>query len=223
MVMIKHMISSLGTLFQNFLLMILRLTLRAFVIAGVLGVIAAGFFTAKGYQMYQGAIREQGLEERIEEVESDGDYIALYDISEEFRSQLVESEDRRFYKHCGIDIGSIMRAAIADVKAGAFVQGGSTITQQLAKNLYFSSEKKIERKIAELFVVYKLEKEYSKDKILELYSNIIYFGESCYGVQEAASNYYNVDAGSLNKEQAAGLVFTIKCPNVYNPNVYARE
>ncbi len=77
--------------------------------------------------MYQGAIREQGLEERIEEVESDEDYVALYDISEEFRSQLVESEDRRFYDHCGIDIGSIMRAVIADVKAGAFVQGGSTI------------------------------------------------------------------------------------------------
>ena len=108
MVMIKHMISGLGKLFQKFLLMILRLMVRAFVIAGVLSVIAAGFFTVKGYQMYQGAIREQGLEERIEEVESDEDYVALYDISEEFRSQLVESEDRRFYDHCGIDIGSII-------------------------------------------------------------------------------------------------------------------
>lgn len=223
MIMIKHVISVLGKWFQKVLLAVLRLTFSAVAIAVVLSVIAAGFFTVKGYQMYQGAVGEQGLEERIEELERNENYVALYDISKEFSTQVVESEDKRFYDHCGIDAGSILRAVAADVEAGAFVQGGSTITQQLAKNLYFSSEKKIERKIAELFVVYNLEKEYSKDKILELYCNIIYFGENCYGIQEAASNYYSIDAAKLDKEQAARLVFTIKCPNVYNPHVYAKE
>lgn len=202
---------------------LLKVTVCLLMAGSILGFVVFSIFTVKGYKMYQQAIEEKGLEERIADVRNKENYTALNEISPDFKKQLLESEDKQFYEHGGIDFGSIIRAVAADVRAGAFVQGGSTITQQLAKNLCFSSEKKIERKIAELFVVYELEKDYSKDEILEMYCNIIYFGENCYGVQEAAENYYGINAYELNEMQSISLVFTIKCPNYYNPNVYTKE
>lgn len=210
-------------LFGAMIRKLLKIAACLFVTGGVLGLLAAGFFTVRGYKMYQKAVQEESLEERIAAVRNKEDFTSLDEISPEFKAQLLESEDKQFYEHGGVNVESIMRAVVADIKAGAFVQGGSTITQQLAKNLCFSSEKKIERKIAELFVVNRLEKEYTKDEILELYCNIIYFGENCYGVQEAAVNYFGVNASELDEKQAISLVFTIKCPNHYNPNVYTKE
>lgn len=192
-------------------------------ISTLLGVCVVGYFAVKGYGMYKDAVNEHSLEEMVSSARRDAGYVALSDISTEFKEQLLESEDKEFYEHCGISLKGIGRAFIADVKARAFVQGGSTITQQLAKNLYFTGEKKIERKFAELFVVYLLENFYSKDEILELYCNVIYFGEGCYGIQEAAQNYYGVDALHLDKDEAASLVFTIKCPTYYNPNAYGKS
>jgi membrane peptidoglycan carboxypeptidase len=104
--------------------------------------------------------------------------------------------------------------------AGRFEQGGSTITQQLAKNMYFSFEKKYERKVAELFVAFQLEKELTKDEILELYCNIAYYGEGCYGLKQAAEHYYGVDPLELSEVQIVALVWTLKSPNNYNPNAY---
>lgn len=223
MIINNHRPSVLGRRLQKALQVTFKLFTRILVMAVVLGCIVIGSFMVRGYRLYQAAVKEKGLEARIEAIEEKENYVALNDISSEFTGQLIESEDKHFYQHGGIDVGSTLRAVVTDIKAGAFVQGGSTITQQLAKNLCFTSEKKIERKIAELFVVYKLEKEYSKDKLLELYCNIIYFGENCYGIQDAAANYYGVNASELSKTQASCLVFTIKCPNYYNPNVYMKK
>lgn len=173
-----------------------------------------------GYKMYQEAISKESIEEAIAEIKEDDTYLTLDEIPESYKGGVVASEDKRFYKHSGMDLYATLRAVIVNLKAGSYKEGGSTITQQLAKNLYFSFEKKVERKVAELFVARDLEKMLTKDEILELYCNIAYFGEGCYGLEEAAEHYYGVDASQLSESQANALVFTIKSPNNYNPNVY---
>lgn len=223
MMRIKETMQSIRTMFCAVSKKIVKIIGVLLLLCSVLGILVMSVYTIRGYKMYRDVVKEDALVDRIACIEQKENYTALNDISSEFTKQLLTSEDRRFYEHIGIDFGSIVRAVIADLKAGSFVQGGSTITQQLAKNMCFSSEKKIERKVAELFVVYELENKYSKDKILELYCNIIYFGENCYGVEEAAANYFGVSADELSAEQAADMVFTIKCPNYYNPNVYVKK
>ncbi|MGB4984723.1 MAG: biosynthetic peptidoglycan transglycosylase, partial [Erysipelotrichaceae bacterium] len=130
----------------------------------------------------------------------------------------IESEDKRFYTHPGFDVIAIIRATYNNIKARGFVQGGSTITQQLAKNMYFSFEKTLERKVGELLMALKMERELTKNEIMELYINIIYFGEECYGIKEAARHYYNVDVNKLDLKQMKILVETIKSPSAFNPN-----
>lgn len=173
-----------------------------------------------GVAMYHEAMQQKTIASVVSEVREDPDYVTIDHISNEFLQQVIRSEDHRFYRHCGIDLIATGRALVHDIAAGAFVEGGSTITQQLAKNLYFSGEKKCERKVAELLTAFDLERELTKDEILELYCNIAYFGEGCYGIGEAAPHYYDVQAEALSHSEAASLVFTLKCPNEYNPNVY---
>ena len=188
----------------------------------LIGTITVGCIIAptvfKGYQMYKNATQEVDLDTKVKEIRANENYVTLDQIPQEYLTRLIQSEDKRFYSHHGIDYIATARAMYNNVKARAFKEGGSTITQQLAKNLYFSFEKKLERKVAELFVVQKLEKKLTKNEILELYCNIIYFGENCYGIKEAANHYYNKEPNELNEEQIKALVYTIKSPNHYNPN-----
>jgi len=157
------------------------------------------------------------IQEKIKEVKSDESYVVLDDISPLFLLGVLESEDQSFYRHKGIDYKSISRAIFNNLKAGNIVEGGSSLTQQLAKNLYFSFEKKFERKVAEIFVVRRLEKTLEKNEILELYCNIAYFGEGNYGIREATLFYFNVPPNEMTEEQAAILVDTLKSPSYYNP------
>lgn len=184
----------------------------------VTGAILCAPIMYRGYQMYAAAIKETPIEKKVEEIRGDNTYVLLDQISEDFRNGIIQSEDKRFRFHIGIDPLAILRAVKNDLIAGSFVEGGSTITQQLAKNMYFDFDKNFERKIAEAFMAFRLEWEYSKDELLELYLNCIYFGENCYGIKEASDHYYGVDPEHLSKDQSASLVYTIKCPNLYNPN-----
>lgn len=177
----------------------------------------------RGYKMYKSAIIKESIYEKIKNIKSKGNYITIDRINEEFKSQLLKSEDRRFYYHFGLDPIAVVRAIKNNIKARRFVQGGSTITQQLAKNMYFSFDKKLERKVAELFVAFQLERILTKDEILELYCNIVCYGQGCYGIKEASMHYYGVMPIELTKEQITALVFTIKCPDKYNPNVYQKD
>ena len=102
----------------------------------------------------------------------------------------MAAEDRRFYEHGGFDVISTARAVLANLRTGTLSEGGSTLTQQLAKNLYFTQEKKFTRKAAELFMAWALEREYTKDEILELYINVIYYGDGCTGITAAAQHYF---------------------------------
>lgn len=171
-----------------------------------------------GWTMYRQALEEKSVAQAAEEVREKDGYLPLSDISEDFLAKVIRSEDKRFYRHPGFDLLAIARALFNDLRAGSPVEGGSTITQQLAKNLYFSFEKKLDRKFAEIFMSRALERALTKDEILELYCNVAYFGEGCYGVGDAAEHYYAVDAAALSGEQSDALVLTLRCPSCWNPN-----
>ena len=132
---------------------------------------------------------------------------------------VLSVEDHRFYGHIGIDPIAITRAVINDIRAGAFVEGGSTITQQLAKNLYFTQEKKMERKAAEVFMAFALEKEYSKNEILELYVNTIYFGNGYYCIKDASEGYFGKAPEDMDDYESTLLAGVPNAPSKYAPTV----
>ena len=107
-------------------------------------------FVENGYKMYKDAIQEISIEDKIKEIKSKENYTEISDLPQNYINAVLSVEDHRFYNHCGIDLIAIGRATINDIKAMDFVEGGSTITQQLAKNIYFTQDKKFERKIAEI-------------------------------------------------------------------------
>lgn len=200
---------------------IIRINILVLVIIGLIaGIVKISPVVFTGYEMYKNATETMSIQDKIEEIKQKKDYITFDKIPEEYIKQVLKSEDKRFYYHFGFDPISTARAMANNIIAGSYSQGGSTITQQLAKNMYFSFEKKYERKVAELFVAYHLEKELTKDEILELYCNIAYYGEGCYGLKEAAKHYYGVNPLKLSQAQIKALVWTIKSPNNYNPHVY---
>jgi len=114
-------------------------------------------------------------------------------------------EDRRFYQHGGVDLRGLLRASLANLRAGRIVQGGSTITQQLAKNLFLTSERTLKRKIQELLLALWLERKFTKDQILSLYLNRVYLGAGTYGVDAAARRYFDKPAAEVNLYEAALL------------------
>lgn len=199
---------------------IVDVTLFAFIILLYLLVLPS---IRDGYYLYLEAKNSMNLEDKIEWIQMNPDYITLDEVPDIYIKELLISEDKRFYYHIGMDPIAILRAAVIDVKLGYFAQGGSTITQQLAKNFYFSFEKTYVRKIAELFMAFDLEDVYTKDEILELYINISYFGENCYGLKSAARYYFGVSPENLTEIQRASLIWTIKSPNNYNPNVFDQD
>ena len=124
----------------------------------------------------------------------------------------VAIEDRRFYSHFGIDPVGISRAIVRDVTGVGGMQGGSTLTQQLAKNLFLTQERTLSRKIQEAILALWLERKYSKDQILELYLNRVYFGSGAYGVEAAAEKYFGKSAKMVNLSEAAVLAGLMKSP-----------
>lgn len=144
-------------------------------------------------------------------------YCDFEDIPDIFAKAFVVIEDGDFYKHKGIDYKAIVRAAIANQKSNEIVQGGSTITQQLARNIFLSHEVTWERKIEEMFVAWELEKKYSKQQILEFYLNNIYFGNGYYGVESAAKGYFSKDLSELSISEQAFLAAIPNNPSLYDP------
>ena len=177
-----------------------------------------GYYGYLGYQIYQDKIQEQSLSERVHQLKSKEDYVTLDQISPIYKEAVLESEDRRFYQHGPVDYYGLARAMLTNLTTFSFKEGGSTITQQLSKNLCLSFEKDLSRKFAEVFIARDLEKMYSKDEILEKYLNITNLGEGNYGIQAASQYYYHIDAIDLNKQQSDILVKTLKRPSVYNPS-----
>lgn len=146
-------------------------------------------------------------------------YIPFANIPDYAKDALISIEDKRFYKHGGIDLKGIARAGVGYIKnKGSLVQGGgSTITQQLSRNIYLTNEVSGERKMKEIFISLQLEKKYTKDQILEFYLNNIYFMNGYYGIQAASNGYFNKSVNSLSLSQIALLCAIPNSPTAYNP------
>ena len=182
-------------------------------------VIGGGWLTASGYQRYKEAIAEMPLADKIEEVKQREDYMPLDQISPDFVNAVVAVEDRRFYTRQGIDVISLGRALLTNLISGELKEGGSTIPQQLAKNLYFTQEKRLTRKAAEMFMAFHIEANYTKEEIFELYVNSIYFGSGCYDVASASQAYFGVEPSQMDANQCTLLAGIPNAPSVYDLNV----
>ncbi|MCI8393236.1 MAG: transglycosylase domain-containing protein [Clostridia bacterium] len=191
---------------------------RNIVLVVLIVVITIGIrFVGLGYSAYKEALNNMPLEEKVAVIQAKENYTKIDEMPKMYRDAVVAVEDHRFYKHNGIDIISIGRAVVNDVKAMKFVEGGSTITQQLAKNIYFTQEKKMTRKIAEAFMAFKIESSYDKDEILELYLNTSYFGDGYYTAKEACEGYFNKELNEMTDYEAILLAGIPNAPSVYAP------
>ena len=146
-----------------------------------------------------------------------GEAMGLREMSPYIPQAVVAIEDRRFYSHFGFDPVGFSRAMARNVMAGHMVQGGSTLTQQLAKNLFLSPDRTLERKVQEVLLAIWLERKYSKDQILEMYLNRVYFGSGAYGVEAASRRYFNKSARDVTLPEAAILAAVLKAPSTYSP------
>jgi monofunctional glycosyltransferase len=146
-------------------------------------------------------------------------WVPLGRVSRHLIRAVLASEDQKFFGHDGVDWQAIQKSVDEDRKKGRFVRGGSTITQQLAKNLFFTTHKTVTRKMRELVAARWMEQELSKRRILELYLNVIEWGDGIYGAEAAARRWYGKSAADLGEEEAAGLAAMIPNPRRINPSV----
>lgn len=145
--------------------------------------------------------------------------VAIDDIPLHTQQAFIAAEDVRFYEHSGIDVYRIFGALRSNLQSGSLAEGASTITQQLAKLTHLSSEKTLRRKLEEIYLAFQIERTYSKNEILTMYLNTVYFGRGAYGIQAAAQAYFGVDAKDLTVAQSACLAAIIKAPSVYAPHI----
>ncbi len=191
----------------------------AVVLAVVAGTAVAGVFAWKGYNMYCDAVEQTPVADKIASIQQTEGYVYYDELPEIYIDAVISVEDKRFFSHGGVDPLAIVRAAFNDLRTLSFVEGGSTITQQIAKNEYFTQEKKMERKFAEVFVAFDLEAACTKEEIFEMYVNTIYFGSGYYGIREAAMGYYGVEPSELTDWQSVMLAGLPNAPSAYSPDV----
>lgn len=177
---------------------------------------ACVFFGIKGYRMYRDAVAEKSVNERVEEIRDMDGFTPYSDLPRFYIDATISVEDHRFESHFGIDLIAIGRAALTDIKELSFVEGGSTITQQLAKNMLFTQEKRLERKAAEVFAALDLESRYTKEEIFELYANTVYFGNGYYGIYQAAMGYFGKAPLEMTDYECALLAGMPNAPSVYS-------
>ncbi|MDR0690984.1 MAG: PBP1A family penicillin-binding protein [Streptococcaceae bacterium] len=152
-----------------------------------------------------------------------GMYVKLDRISPHIQDAVISTEDKTFYKNRGVDIFGIFRAAVRSVLHGGIVGGGSTITQQLAKNAYLTQKQTWDRKARELFLAFEINKKYSKQDILTMYLNNSYFGNGIWGIEDASHKYFGKSASEVNIGEAAILAGLLKGPEIYNPINYPKN
>lgn len=183
----------------------------------ILGVII--YIWTKGYNMYKEAIAEETIESKFSKIQSMDNFTKVDEVPDIFIKAVVAVEDKRFYEHSGVDLLSIGRAIVTNIKTFDLTEGGSTITQQIAKNLYFTQAKHFSRKVAEIYVALDIEKIYSKDEILEIYINTNFYGSGYYGIYDAAEGYYEKEPSELTDYEATLLAGVPNAPSVYSPRV----
>lgn len=172
-----------------------------------------------GQFYYSKALKEKPLITRVDEITNQENFVIFEEMSSYYRNAVISVEDHRFYDHGPVDFIAIARAIFTNIKNGELQEGGSTITQQVVKNVVFSQEKSLLRKVGEIFAAYDLEKNYTKKEIFELYVNTAYFGDGYYGISEASYGYYNKSPKDLNLDESSMLAGVPNAPSVYAPTV----
>ena len=150
------------------------------------GLLAGGWFFYQGRQLYRSAASSYPVASMYDTIRARGSYTSYDALPQTYINAVICTEDEHFMTHKGIDPGAIARALLADLRTHSLAEGGSTLTQQLAKNELFTQDKHLARKAAEMLAAFDLEKAYSKQQIFEMYANTIYFGNGCYGITQAA-------------------------------------
>lgn len=195
--------------------LIKRLIISVILIVGIAG----GTIVYQGYDMYKTAIEEMSIKEKIEEIKEESNvYTKFEDLPKEYINAVIAVEDRRFFEHKGVDVISIGRAVVTNLKEKKLAEGGSTITQQLAKNTYFTQKKEFTRKIAEVFMANEFEETCTKEEIFELYVNTMYFGDGYYCIADAVKGYFDKEVNEMNLHESTLLAGIPNAPSVYSPN-----
>ena len=200
-----------------------------FVLAILIGLgfyISSTYLKAKSLQIDQDILTSPSLSVKIFNIENqpikdsneiNREYAKITSLQENTKNAFISIEDKNFYNHHGVNYKRILKAMINNIKSGKLKEGASTITQQLIKNTQLTSEKTFERKIKEIALAQKIEKMYTKDEILEMYLNVIYFGNNCYGIESASKYYFSKPASELTIDESAVLAGIIKSPAKYSP------
>ena len=183
---------------------VLRAVLMLLALALVAGLAVGAVFAVRGYNLYRQAADETPLEQMVAEIQSQETYVSV--------------EDKRFWSHPGVDPIAICRALLYDIQTQSLAQGGSTISQQILKNLYFTQEKKLERKFAEVFGAFALERLCTKEEIFALYVNTIYFGSGYEGIAAAAQGYFGKEVSALDAVECVMLAGIPNAPSAYSPD-----
>lgn len=176
------------------------------------------FFGIKGYMMYKEAISQTPIEDTVNTIRSEEHFTKYSELPDFYINAVISVEDHRFMKHPGFDLIAICRAALADIRSLSFKEGGSTITQQLVKNLFYTQDKTLERKTAEIFAVLDMEGKYSKEEIFELYVNTINFGSGYHGIYYASIGYFEKEPSELTNFESAILAGLPNAPSEYSPD-----
>lgn len=199
--------------------MMKKIILRLLAIVAFLVTAWSGVMVYQGYVMYKEAIEAVPITEKLDPILQSEQFVSIDELPDMYTKAVLTIEDKRFYEHNGVDILAIMRALKNDIIAMSFVEGGSTITQQIAKNEYFTQDKEIPRKIAEVFMAFEIEQHYTKDEIFEIYVNTIFFGETYYGISAASEGYYHIPPSEMNDYQSTMMAGVPNAPSVYAPTV----
>lgn len=196
-----------------------KLLKKLLIILLILVLIVASFLFLIGFAYYYKALKEEPLISRVNSAIEKEHYMTFEQLPSHYLNAVVAVEDHRYYEHGPIDFIAIARALYTNLRDNEFDEGGSTITQQVAKNVVFNQDKNIIRKIGEVFAAYDLEKNYSKNEILALYINTAYFGDGYYGIYDASMGYYNKEPKDLTLDEASMLAGVPNAPSVYAPTV----
>lgn len=192
-----------------------KLKIKNIIIIFILAIVVyIAFIFKEGYDMYSTAISEISIESRLNKLKSIPHYTPIDKIPKDFKNAIIAIEDNRFFTHGAIDFKSIARATVTNIKTKSLAEGGSTITQQLAKNMYFSRKKEFSRKIAEVFVAHDLEKDFTKSQILEAYINIIYYGDGYTGIGQASIGYFKKEPLELTLNEQTLLAGLPNAPSM---------
>lgn len=200
-----------------------RIIRRVLVIALVAVIAMCALTVWRGYGMYREALADRPISQTVEELRATDTYTELDELPQTYLDAVVAVEDHRFYEHGGIDPIAICRAAFNDLRTLSLREGGSTITQQVAKNLFFTQDKHFERKVAEVFMAFDLEARYSKREILELYVNSSYFGSGYTGIGQAAPGYLRCDPSDMSDYECALMAGFPNAPELFAADPQAAD